>query len=57
MIILKEMLVVVSGILGNYINLNWEGFSADYMALFLNEHTLRLVGVNAPAHSVELLKK
>jgi hypothetical protein len=42
---------------GYSITINWEGFSADYMALFTNDQTLRLVGINAPAGLVYLSKK
>ena len=46
----------VTNTLGNYINLNWEGFNADYMALFKNDRSLSLVGVNEPSGLVDLVK-
>lgn len=46
----------ITNTLGNYINLNWEGYNTDYMALFEDEQTLRLVGVNAPSGYIVLSK-
>jgi len=39
------------------VNLNWEGFSADYMFMFIEDKDqLILVGVNEPAGLVYLSK-
>jgi len=46
----------ITNTLGNYVNLNWEGFTADYMALFESDESLRLVGVNEPSGFIVLTK-
>jgi len=47
----------ITNVWGNSVNLNWEGFSADYMPLFESDQSLRLVGINEPSGFVVLVKK
>jgi hypothetical protein len=45
----------ITNVMMHHVNLNWEGFSADYMFLFY-ENELTLAGVNEPAGLVYLSK-
>ena len=47
----------ITNIFWRTVNLNWEGFYAEYTAMFTNNNELNLVGIDEPAGYVYLNKK
>jgi hypothetical protein len=47
----------ITNIFWRTVNLNWEGFYAEYTTMFTNNNELNLVGIEEPAGSVYLYRK
>jgi len=47
----------ITNIVWRTVNLNWEGFYADYTTMFTDDNELNLVGIDEPAGYVYLYKK